>query len=344
MALLERGALLAALDRSLADAAAGAGSMALLAGEAGIGKTTLVRAFCDRHHADARVLWGACDALRTPRPLYDIARLAGAGLAAAMTGGEVSRHERFTAFLDTLVSPLRPVVSVIEDVHWADEATLDLLVFVARRVAGTHAVVVVTHRDDEVGPDHPLRPVLGHLAGLGTLRRLPLARLSPAATAELAAPHRADAGWLYRVTGGNPFLGHGDARDGRPATRCRRPSATPWPPGWPGCPARPGRCWRRWPCCRTGPRPGWCGRSAASPAWPGRSRSAGRPGSWSPPDAPSGSGTSWPGSPSSRRSRRRGRRTCTPRCWPTWRFSPPSRHVSEALEPLRAQLRVWASN
>lgn len=209
MALLERGALLAALGQLRAGAATGGGSMALLAGEAGIGKTSLARAFCDRQDGNIRVLWGACDALQTPRPLgplYDIARHAGGDLAAAMAGSDPPRHERFTAFLDTLVSPVQPVVAVIEDVHWADEATQDLLVFIARRVASTHAVVIVTYRDDEVGPDHPLRTVLGHLAGLGTVHRLPLARLSPAATAELAAAHGADPDRVYRVTGGNPFF------------------------------------------------------------------------------------------------------------------------------------------
>jgi DNA-binding CsgD family transcriptional regulator len=209
MALLERGALLAALDRLHADAGAGSGSLALLAGEAGVGKTSLARAFCDQREAGTRVLWGSCDALRTPRPLgplYDIARQAGGELAAAMAGSGTPQHERFTAFLDTLVSPLRPVVAVIEDVHWADEASLDLLVYLARRVAGSNAVVIVTYRDDEAGPDHPLRTVLGHLGGSGAVHRLPLRRLSSAATAKLAAPHGADPDRVYRVTGGNPFF------------------------------------------------------------------------------------------------------------------------------------------
>jgi DNA-binding CsgD family transcriptional regulator len=207
-ALLERASLLAALDGHLAAAAAGSGSVAVLAGEAGIGKTSLARAFCAGHERGAQVLWGACDALRTPRPLgplYDLARDAGDPLAAAMAS-DAPRHERFTAFLEVLVSPLRPVIAVIEDVHWADEATLDMLVFVARRVAGTHAVVVVTHRDDEVGPDHPLRATLGNLAGLSAVHRLRLPRLSEAAIAQLTAGRGTDAGRIYRVTGGNPFF------------------------------------------------------------------------------------------------------------------------------------------
>ena len=183
MELLERGAFLESLEGWLAAARSGEGCMVLLGGEAGIGKTALARAFCDRHGADARVLWGACDALRTPRPLgplLDITREVGGELA-RLVSAEPTRHRLFGAFLDLLGSaggpdspgpvpsgdpPGRtlPVVAVVEDAHWADEATLDLLVFLGRRVAGSPAVVLVTYRDDEVGPGHPLRTVIGDLA------------------------------------------------------------------------------------------------------------------------------------------------------------------------------------
>jgi DNA-binding CsgD family transcriptional regulator len=208
MELLEREPLLASLDARLDRAAAGAGSLVLLAGEAGIGKTSLARAFCDRHQPDARRWWGACDALSTPRPLgplYDIARTAGGELAGLMAS-DASRHHRFGGFLDALSDPRRPVIAVIEDVHWADEATLDLLIFIGRRVADTGAVIVVTYRDEEIGPDHPLRPVLGRLATLPAVDRLRLPRLTEPAVATLAADHPADAAQVYRVTGGNPFF------------------------------------------------------------------------------------------------------------------------------------------
>jgi tetratricopeptide (TPR) repeat protein len=105
-----------------------------------------------------------------------------------------------------LGSPLEPTVAVIEDVHWADEATRDLLVYVARRIAEVNALVVVTYRDDEVGGDHPLRQVLGHVATLSAVERVSLAPLSPAGVASLAAGRGADAGEVHRVTGGNPFF------------------------------------------------------------------------------------------------------------------------------------------
>ncbi|HYN19038.1 MAG TPA: AAA family ATPase, partial [Actinomycetes bacterium] len=208
MALLERGTYLRSLEGWLAEAMDGHGCLVLVGGEAGIGKTSLVRAFCDRHDADARVLWGACDALRTPRPLgplLDIAREAGGELA-GLVAGEPARHRLFGAFLDLLDSAGRPVVTVVEDAHWADEATLDLLVFVGRRVAGTPAMVVVTYRDDEVGPGHPLRTVIGDLATARWVHRLELPALTREAVATLAGPEGIDPDRLHQITGGNPFF------------------------------------------------------------------------------------------------------------------------------------------
>ena len=73
----------------------------------------------------------------------------------------------------------------MEDAHWADEATLDLLVFLGRRVERTRALLIVTYRDDELGVDHPLRAVVGRLPP-EAVRRLRLEPLSEAAVAELA--------------------------------------------------------------------------------------------------------------------------------------------------------------
>lgn len=151
---------------------------------------------------------GACDALTTPRPLgplYDIARAAGGDSTAVIASG-AARHELFTAFLDALASPPRPVIAVIEDVQWADDATRDLLVYLLRRVADTRAVVVVTYRDDEVGSDHPLRSVLRHVTTVPAARRVVLERLSVPGIAELAAGHEVDPAHVYEVTAGDPFF------------------------------------------------------------------------------------------------------------------------------------------
>src|SRR3954462_15635278 len=162
--LLERSEPLAVLARALA-AARVAGQLVSLAGEAGIGKSSLLRAFAERHAGEARVLWGHCEALGTPRPLgplLDIAAAAGGATAAAIATGR-PRHELFAALIDDLADRAYPVVVVFEDVHWADEASFDLLQYVGRRIARTRAGVVITWRDDEVGADHPIHRVLGGL-------------------------------------------------------------------------------------------------------------------------------------------------------------------------------------
>lgn len=205
--LLERDDQLAALEERLGQARSGWGSLTLVAGEAGIGKTSVVRAFCDRHRADAHILWGWCEDLAAPPlgPLHDLARAAGGELAAVMQG-ETGRLDRFAGFLAALVSPLRPVIAVVEDIHWADEATLDLLAYTARRVGDTHGCVVATYRDDELPPDHPLWRVLGDLVRQARVGTLTLAPLSVAAVAALAAGHGIDASHVHRVTGGNPYF------------------------------------------------------------------------------------------------------------------------------------------
>ncbi|GIF63028.1 LuxR family transcriptional regulator [Asanoa ishikariensis] len=205
MELLERAALLDELGEALT-ATASRGSVVLVTGEAGIGKSALVRHFTRRHAAGARFLLGACDPLLTPRalgPLHDLGRQTGGRLAALLAAGG-SREQLFAALLDELGGG-RPQVVVVEDAHWADEATLDLLVFLGRRIAGTTTLLVVTYRDDELAADHPLRTVVGRLPA-ESVRRLPLEALSEAAVASLARRAGRPATGLRALTGGNPLL------------------------------------------------------------------------------------------------------------------------------------------
>jgi DNA-binding CsgD family transcriptional regulator len=206
MDLLERARMLEELDGELAATAAG-GRVVLVAGEAGIGKSALVRRFTERHAAGTRVLLGACDPLLTPRalgPLHDIARQTGGRLAGLLAAGG-PREQLFTALLDELDQGTRPRVAVVEDAHWADEATMDLLVFLGRRMRETRALLAVTYRDDELAADHPLLAVLGRLPP-EAVRRLRLEPLSEAAVAELARRAGRPAAGLRALTGGNPLL------------------------------------------------------------------------------------------------------------------------------------------
>ena len=206
-ALLERDTPLDALASALAEAATGQGRVALVYGEAGIGKTSLVDHFTRARKAAVRTLWGACDSLHTPRPLgpvYDLAAEAGPRLRARLDAGAAPR-DIFSAVLEEL-GRRSPVVAVLEDLHWADAATLDLVKFLGRRIRQVPALLVLTYRDDELGPRHPLRIVLGDLATSTALRRVPLEPLSAVAVAALAAGETVDAAALHRRTGGNPFF------------------------------------------------------------------------------------------------------------------------------------------
>ena len=202
MSLLERDDSLATLDGVLAGVRT-EGRLVVVGGEAGVGKTTLLRRFCDAHRA--RVLWGGCEPLRTPRPLgpfLDVAETTGGELA-ELVAGSPRPHEVAVALLDEL-RRRGPTVLVLEDLHWADEATLDVVSLLVPRIAAVPAVVLASYRDDELDRAEQLRVLLGELVRRPA--RLKLAPLSPAAVAELAAPHGADAQELHRRTGGNPFF------------------------------------------------------------------------------------------------------------------------------------------
>src|SRR6516162_3173561 len=205
--LLERQAELQTLGTAIERAGAGRGSAVLVLGEAGIGKTSLVHAFLSAAAGRARVLAGTCEDLLTSRalgPLRDAARSAPDGPLAAALSPRADPDLVFAAVCDELASPPLPVVLVIEDAHWADGATLDVLRYVGPRVQRLPAVLVVTYRDDALARDHPLRGVLGVL-GSTAATRLRLDRLTADAVAEMAAATDLDPDELFRLSGGNPF-------------------------------------------------------------------------------------------------------------------------------------------
>jgi DNA-binding CsgD family transcriptional regulator/tetratricopeptide (TPR) repeat protein len=204
MELLERERCFADLAEWLRSSGESGGCIALVAGEPGIGKTVLLQEFSHLQR-DARQLWGACDALFTPRPLaplHDIARQAQGALLAAVNGG-AARDAIFSAALDELEREKSLVV--FEDMHWADEATLDLLKYLGRRIHRTRSMLAISYRDDEVGPRHPLRYVIGDLPR-GSVRRMVLAPLSESAVADLATRAQRPSKGLHGITGGNPLF------------------------------------------------------------------------------------------------------------------------------------------
>jgi DNA-binding CsgD family transcriptional regulator/tetratricopeptide (TPR) repeat protein len=204
--LLDRGGELALLEECLGAVRRGSrGRLVLVSGEAGIGKTALLRRFCDGADSAARLLWGGCDPLFTPRalgPLLDIAQLIGGELARSLESD--ARPADVATALMCGVSKRAPTILVFEDIHWADEATLDVLGLLGRRIERIPVLLVATYRD-ELDRTHPLRAVLGELAGAG-IRRLKLSPLSLDAVTALAGRQHVDAEQLYRKTGGNPFF------------------------------------------------------------------------------------------------------------------------------------------
>ena len=206
MELLERAPFLRTLSEYASEARRGDGRLVLVSGESGMGKTALLEAF-EQQLAEARWLWGACDGLLTPRPLgplFDIGAQLGGELGAACRDA-ASRDRLFASFLAEIDSPADFAVVVIEDVHWADEATTDLLSFAGRRLARIPALVLVTYRDDELRAGHPLKIVLGDLATQRATRRISVPPLSVEAVRTLAGRRDVDAAQLHAVTGGNPF-------------------------------------------------------------------------------------------------------------------------------------------
>jgi DNA-binding CsgD family transcriptional regulator len=204
--LLERTGELAALERSLAKARDGQGSLVLVSGEAGIGKSALVRAFCGAQRGGTRVLWGVCDPLFTPRPLgplLDVAEVVGGELAELVQGG-ATPHD-VTMALRRELGRRSPTIVVIDDAQWADEATLDVLRLLADRLEGVRAAVVVAYRD-ELDRWHPLRIVVGEIGAGRAITRVRLQPLSLQAVTSLAARYGASPAELYGKTRGNPFF------------------------------------------------------------------------------------------------------------------------------------------
>ncbi|HKV44847.1 MAG TPA: AAA family ATPase, partial [bacterium] len=207
MQFLERGIFLQKLADRLEGARKSSGALVFVGGEAGVGKTTLAQRFSEIAGKKVRVAWGVCEPLSTPRPLgplLDIADTLGSDL---LSIAEATQRPRvFRALLQELRGAGEPTVLVFEDVHWADEATLDLLRFLGRRVHDSRALIIATYRDDEVGPKHPLRMVLGDLATSAAVHRMTLPPLSEAAVRTLAQGSGLDPVALHRRTRGNPFF------------------------------------------------------------------------------------------------------------------------------------------
>ncbi len=206
--LLERTSELSQLHESAAEAAtACCGRLALVCGEAGIGKSALLRRFRRTLPGRFTVIWGACDPLFAPRPLGPLlepAQVLGGELAECLAG-EVSPYDVARALLAGLSSQ-SPSVLILDDLQWADEATLDVVRLLARQLEPAATLVVLSFRDDCLHRTHPLGLVLGELPPDVVCARLELGGLSSSAVCDLARGTSVDADLLHQRTGGNPFF------------------------------------------------------------------------------------------------------------------------------------------
>ncbi|MCH7583370.1 MAG: AAA family ATPase [Acidobacteria bacterium] len=203
--LLDRDKELGLLSGLLAGVDTTGGKVVLLRGEAGIGKSLLVRECFGGRDDEAHVYFGFCDDLLTPQPLgpfWDVAREE-PSLGEVLEKGD--RRAVMEVLLDLLSRSLRPTVLVVEDTHWADEATFDVIKYLGRRIGGTNGLLVLTYRDGEVDHDHPLRQVIGDLAPQD-LVRIHLGGLSAEAVASMVEDTGLDSDQVLALTDGNPLF------------------------------------------------------------------------------------------------------------------------------------------
>ncbi len=206
MRLLERQNFLDELTRIAETVKQSSGKTVLVTGEAGVGKTSLIKYFTDYLNSGTEVMLAACDDLFAPRPLgplYDIAYQVKSDLVKKLTG-QANRADIFSAFLNFLQSGSNLKVVVIEDVHWADEATLDLITFLTRRINRSKVLLLLSYRDEEIGQGSLRRSVFADL-NHSEIKRLRLYPLSEKSVSILMKEAGIRDESLYERTGGNPF-------------------------------------------------------------------------------------------------------------------------------------------
>ena len=269
-AFIGRAVELRRLDGVLDRTEQGSPRMVLVAGDAGVGKTRLLLALADlARRRGMRVLTGGCvelgdiglpylpvvDALRELADEPEEARLlVGAATTApglgrllpgigpaGPTGDALDQLQVLDAMRAVLIglAERSPVVLVLEDLHWADRATRDLVAFLARTLRSGRLALAISYRSDELHRRHPLRPLLAELVRVPVVERLELA---PFTRVELAEHLEAVAGaplpaeqveGIYARSEGNPFYAEQMLAAGLP-TGC-----------WPASPGSPKPAWSR---------------------------------------------------------------------------------------------------
>jgi DNA-binding CsgD family transcriptional regulator len=207
MALLERETEVRTFSEAWSRARTGGrGAFLLVAGESGIGKTWLTASFVREHVPDEQLLWGICDPLTTPRPLGPLNDVVDQ-LPSAVSSAMESAGHGYQVFPEVhRALSESSYVLVVDDVQWADEASLELLRYLLRRVDRMRSLVIGTYRDDEIDVDHPLVPLLGDVARSPSASTVHLRPLTPAGVAAMLVDTDLDADDVHEVTRGNCFF------------------------------------------------------------------------------------------------------------------------------------------
>jgi DNA-binding CsgD family transcriptional regulator len=206
MPFIERDGFVSSLQTLFDRVGEGDGHCILLSGEAGIGKTALVKAFCKKQGDSCSIYQGACDDLFTPRPLgplYDVLWQVNRERWPVPPSNE-ERSVLFANFFQELSTKKGKLLIVFEDIHWADEGTLDFIKFFVRRIDQLPCLFILTYRDNEINSRHPLRNLLGHLPA-DSFTKLSLGPLSKEGVAALATQKGYSGEEVYNISGGNPF-------------------------------------------------------------------------------------------------------------------------------------------
>ncbi|NUP78328.1 MAG: AAA family ATPase, partial [Nonomuraea sp.] len=227
--LVGRSAELSRLVRVLESAAQGTAGVALVGGDAGIGKTRLAgELVAEARERGFHVLVGQCaelgdalpylplaDALRGAEPGVREAAAAHPMLGQLLPGGESGSsstgltQQRLFGSLLGLLADVQPVLFVIEDLHWADRSTRDLLVFLSRMVQSERVCVLGTYRTDDLHRRHPLRSVLAELKRLPTVTNVELGPLDSGEMSDYVATFgemgAQELGLIVSRADGNPF-------------------------------------------------------------------------------------------------------------------------------------------
>jgi DNA-binding CsgD family transcriptional regulator len=204
ISLLERDSQIADLRELLSKVRRGFGQIAVLFGEAGAGKTSLLKAFTDSIAEEARILRGACEDLPLPEPLgplYDLARDAGWVLA---RNNYTQRIPLFSEALGVFEHPSRPTVIIVEDLHWADDATLDFVRYLGRRTVNLKIFLLLTARNENSEGQKRARRAFADISA-ETLTRIDVPLLTEQAVHTLAQVRGLDGSAIYAATAGNAF-------------------------------------------------------------------------------------------------------------------------------------------